>query len=349
MSLVLSSRGMKPVCSLRAPTMASAGEHTAEERLFAHFEREDGDDLAVADGAVLGDVDGPGGLAHARAGGDDDELGVLEAGGHLVELNVVGGEAGDFLALLVEGVDGAEGAGDDFGDAGEAALDGGVGDVGETLFNVVEDGGGVFGLIGGGDHAVVEDAEELAEEALVLDDADVGLDVGVAGDALGEKGEVGGAADGVDLAALLKGVHDGDEVDGVAEGEEVDHDAVDTLVGVEGEVFGEELGGGVGDGDGVEEHGAEDRDLGLDGGGEGVGHGCGEAKRGHEGLSLWPGTAVGAVENRYGLVEWSTNGSERIVVQMKEAFVVRDPLRPVDHQVPGVGVEWVEKVVGGLG
>ena len=94
--------------------------------------------------------------------------------------------------------------------------------------------------------------------------------MGVAGNAFGEEGEVGGAADGVEFAALLEGVHDGDEVDGVAEGEEVDHDAVDALVGVEGEVFGEELGGGVGDGDGVEEHGAEDRDLGLDGGREAV-------------------------------------------------------------------------------
>ena len=83
--------------------------------------------LLIFDGAVLRDVDGPGGLAHGGAGGNDDEFGVLEAARHLVELDVVGGEAGDFPALLVERVDGAEGAGDDFGDVGEAALDGAVG------------------------------------------------------------------------------------------------------------------------------------------------------------------------------------------------------------------------------
>ena len=266
MSLPLSSRGMKPVWSLRLADHGFAGEHAAEEGFLAHFEREDGDDFAVFDGAVLGDVDGPGGLAHGRAGGDDDELGVLEAARHLVELDVVGGEAGDFPALLVEGVDGAEGAGDDLGDVGEAALDGAVGDFGEADFYVVEDLGGVLGLVGGGGHALVEDAEELAEEGLVLDDADVGLDVGIARDAFGEEGEIGSAADGIELAALGESVHDGDEVDGVAEGQRSTMTAVDALVGVEGEVFGAELGGGVGDGDRVEQHGAEDGDLGLDGG-----------------------------------------------------------------------------------
>src|SRR6202044_238566 len=105
--------------------------------------------------------------------------GVLKAGRHLVELDVVGGEAGDFPALLVECVNGAEGAGDDFGDVGEAALDGAVGYFGEADFYVVEDLGGVFRLVGGGGHALVEDAEELAEERLVLDDVDVGFDVAV--------------------------------------------------------------------------------------------------------------------------------------------------------------------------
>jgi hypothetical protein len=44
----------------------------------------------------------------------------LQAGGHLVELGEVGGEAGDFAGLAVEVVDAAEGAGDDLFEAGEA-------------------------------------------------------------------------------------------------------------------------------------------------------------------------------------------------------------------------------------
>ena len=160
--------------------------------------------LRVAHRAVLRDVDGPGRLAHRGTRGDDDELAALQAGGHLVELDVVRGEAGDFAALLVERVDGAEAVGDDLGDVREAALNGGVGDLGELGFDVVEDGGRVLGLIGRGGHALVEDAEELAQQALVLDDADVGLDVRVARDALGEEREVGRAADGVEFLALVR-------------------------------------------------------------------------------------------------------------------------------------------------
>jgi hypothetical protein len=46
------------------------------------FEREHGDDF---DGAVLRDVDGSGGLAHARSGRDDDLRGVMEDVHHIVE------------------------------------------------------------------------------------------------------------------------------------------------------------------------------------------------------------------------------------------------------------------------
>ena len=69
----------------------------------------------------------PGGLAHRGAGGDDDEFGVLQAGGHAVELGIVGGEARNLAALLVELVDGAEGRSHNVGDVGEAAGDGLVG------------------------------------------------------------------------------------------------------------------------------------------------------------------------------------------------------------------------------
>ena len=50
-------------------------------------------------------------------------------------------------------------------------------------------------------HAVVEDAHELPQQALVLDDADVALDVGVARDALGEEREISRAADRIELPA----------------------------------------------------------------------------------------------------------------------------------------------------
>jgi len=176
----------------------------------------------------------------------------------------VGAEAGDFAALLVEFVDGAEGVADDVGDVGEAAGDGVLGDLHHAVFNLVEDVDSFEGLVGGLHHAHVADAHELAHEGFVADDADVGFDGELAGKAFGEGGEVGAAADGVEFLAFAEVFGDGDDVDGVADLGEVEHDLVDFAVGVEGEVVGFEEHGGVDDGEGFDEHGAEDGLLGVE-------------------------------------------------------------------------------------
>ena len=54
---------------------------------------------------VLRDVERKGGLAHARPAGDDDQVGRLQPGGHLVEVDEAGGHAGDQLLALVELLD----------------------------------------------------------------------------------------------------------------------------------------------------------------------------------------------------------------------------------------------------
>ena len=92
--------------------------------------------------------------------------------------------------------------------------------------------------------------DQLAQQALVLDDADVGLDVGVARDAFGEEREIGRAADGVELLASAERFNDGDVIDSVADVLQLEDRAVDALVRVEQEVFGPELCGRVDDGDG---------------------------------------------------------------------------------------------------
>ena len=54
------------------------GEHAAKQRLLAHFQAEDGHHGFMIDGCILRDVDGQGSLAHGRAGGDDDQLALLQ-------------------------------------------------------------------------------------------------------------------------------------------------------------------------------------------------------------------------------------------------------------------------------
>ena len=66
MSSFLIVAARKPDLDFARVHQGFRGEHTSEERFLRHFEREDGDDLAIPERGVLRDVDGPRGLAHAR-------------------------------------------------------------------------------------------------------------------------------------------------------------------------------------------------------------------------------------------------------------------------------------------
>src|SRR3546814_3900505 len=55
----------------------------------------------VCSSDLLGDVQCEGGLAHRRARGEDQQVGRLQAGSHLVELGVAGRHAGDAAAVGV--------------------------------------------------------------------------------------------------------------------------------------------------------------------------------------------------------------------------------------------------------
>ncbi len=245
------------------------GQHAAEKGLFRHFEREDGDDGGTADGCILRDIDRPGGFAHGRARGDDDELRLLEAAGHAVEVGEVGFKAGDFaVAFGEEVVDRAEGVADDLGDRSEAALDAVLGDFEQLGLGGVEHVEGVIRLVGGLSDGLGANHDELPEQRLVLDDADVLVDREASWQVLGEGGEVGDAADGFDLLVLGEDVAEGDVVDGAAEVGELGHAAEDAAVRLEGEVgLGDALGGLVVEVV-VEQDGAENGALGVDGGGK---------------------------------------------------------------------------------
>jgi hypothetical protein len=76
-------------------------------------------------------------------------------------------------------------------------------------------------------------------------------------DGVGERGEVGGAADVVELAGSGEAVGDGDEIDGLPALEQLDHDLKDHAVRIAVEVVGAESFDGAGDGVAVEKHRAE--------------------------------------------------------------------------------------------
>src|SRR5262249_12427741 len=141
---------------------------------------------AVPERGLLRNVDSPRGLAHGGSRRDDDELGGLETAGHAVEVFEVGGETGNFPLQLPDGVNGAEVFFDDSGDIGEVAGDAPLGDFEHCRLGGVQNFKGFFGLIGSLSDGLVTDMDELAEERLVLDDADVFFDGDTARQALSE-------------------------------------------------------------------------------------------------------------------------------------------------------------------
>jgi hypothetical protein len=137
----------------------------------------------------------------------------------------------------------------------------------------------------------VKDAQHLPQQALVLDDADVALDVRIARYALGQKREVRRAADGVQLAPLLQRVHHGNQVNRMAQRQQVGHHAVDAPVRVQREVVRNQLGRGVGDGHRIQQHRTQHRHLGLHRGREAIVR-VGHDESCHRATSLWRRWAV---------------------------------------------------------
>ena len=71
---------------------------------------------------VVGEVGGERRLAHARAAGEDDEVGFLQAAHHAVEVLEAGGEARQFAVALVGVGRHLDGGGQRLGEALEAAV-----------------------------------------------------------------------------------------------------------------------------------------------------------------------------------------------------------------------------------
>ncbi len=134
----------------------------------------------------------------------------------------------------------------------------------DGAFGVVEDEVGVLvGLVGVGDD-LGGGVDQAAQGRLFPDDARVVLDIGRARHAVDEGGEVGGAADLLELAGPGQFLAQRHEIDGVAPLGELHHPLEDAPVGVAEEGLGRDDGDGGVERLVVEQHGAEHRAFGVE-------------------------------------------------------------------------------------
>ena len=247
----------------------------------AHLETEEGGGDFVGQAGVLSDVCGEGAFAHARPGGDDDELRGLEAGGHAVEIEETGGDADGLAALLIRLLDPVGG----FADGGGAVLQAGLfrveAEVEEAFLAGVEDLVGRALKVSGLEHELDADAVDLAAAPVVAELVGPMTDGGGGAFGAGVFGgdEAGAALDLLELAGLAESFGEGEQVDGLTLGAEGLEDLPGGRVdrGEEPVVVHEFHGGVEGGGAAVEDAADQAGFGGLGPKGDGVGLGIHES------------------------------------------------------------------------
>jgi hypothetical protein len=116
-----------------------AGEHAQEQLLLRHLEAEHADGHVGLGADVLRDVQHEAGLAHRRAGRDDDQIRRLQPRRHLVEIGEAGRDAGDQLLARVQLLDRVEAALRQVAQRDEAVAHLVVGDREDRVLRLIED------------------------------------------------------------------------------------------------------------------------------------------------------------------------------------------------------------------
>ncbi len=226
----------KPPRSRCASIRASDGQHAQEQLLLRHFQAEHADGHVGLGADMLGHVQDQAGLAHRRAGGDDDEVRRLQSRRHLVEVGEPGRHPGDELLAGVQLLDGVEAALRQVAQRDEAVAHLAVGDGEDGVLGLIEDDVGFLLRLVGVRQDLVRRENQTAERRLLLDDAGVVLDVGRPRHAVDQRGDVGGPADLVDLSGAAELILQRDEIDGVAALRQLHHLVEDAPVRVAEEI-----------------------------------------------------------------------------------------------------------------
>ncbi len=215
-------------------------QDTGGELFGRHFHREERGDRArplgigeLGVGGVVRDRGGERGLAHARASGEDDQVGVVETAEEIVEVGEAGGHARE-AARLMGGVGHLQRCLQRARKVGEAARGlAGCGKPVEAFFRLADlvVGGGFEVFVEGVVDHVLAERDQLAADEEIVDQVAVLLGVDDADHRGREPGEVARAADAFEFLAAVHHPLQGDRVGGIAALGEDDAELEDLAVG----------------------------------------------------------------------------------------------------------------------
>src|SRR6266508_529634 len=229
-----------------------------------HLEREERDGNVVTYGDVRRGAQRQRGFPHRRAGGDDDQVAGLEAGGDLVPLAEARRYACHLDAGLVQLDDSLEALLQQLLDVGEVARDARLRQLEENLLGLVDKVRRFARSLPAEPSNFGADADQPAERRRLADDARVMRRIRGRRNKCGELVDAVLAARSLELAAFFELVDERDRVDGLAFGIERERRAVDLRVALAVEVAGVEDLADRPDRAGGEHHRPEDGLLGLE-------------------------------------------------------------------------------------
>ena len=240
-------------------------EQPLRDLLLGHFEAEDRHPFPGLDRGVAGHAQGQRRLADARTRREDDEIPRLQAGCQVVEIGKACVDPGDCGVAVVGPLDLLDGSVQDRLDAFEAARKPPFREGEDPLLRPVEELVHLGPALEGPVRNQRRGLDQGAAQSPVEDDVCVVNDVGRGGDLRRQGRQVDQAPHLLDLAPFLELLADGELVDSLAAIEEGDHGRKDPGVRVVVEAALVENLDGAPDRPLIDQHGADDRLLDVDG------------------------------------------------------------------------------------
>jgi hypothetical protein len=242
----------------------SPAEQSLRHLGLRHLEREHRDGDFVAECEVRRDAETERRLAHARAGGDDDQVAGLESRRQPVQVTEPRGHSGDVGAGLVQSGDAFEALLEQVLDVAELGRDPALRQFEHDLLGPVDEDLRLSGTLPAELRDLLPRGDQPSERRHLADDPRVVRGVCGRRNERRQLVQANATADSFQLASLLQLVDQGDRIDGLALGVERERRAVDLGVALAVEVRGVEDLAHRPDRARGEQHGPEDRFLGLE-------------------------------------------------------------------------------------